>query len=112
VEWLNTTLAIVLGFVLRFVLPVAVTILVIWWFRRLDEGWKREAERVVEIENRPRPGNTGCWKINGCPPENRSKCRAFAHPELPCWQVLRAADGQLQELCLGCQVFRTAPVPA
>jgi hypothetical protein len=112
VDWLNTLLPVVLGFGLRFVVPVVLTIVVIWWFRRLDDGWKKEAERIVEVENRPRPGNPGCWKFNHCSPEDRAKCRAFAHPDQPCWQVFRAKDGRMLDRCLACQVFRTAPVPA
>ena len=111
-DWNNTILAIILGFVLRFGLPVSITILLIWWFSRLDEGWKKEAEQALGVGSRPLPGNPGCWKLQECPPENRKNCRAFAHPDQPCWQVFRAQDGRLLDRCLGCQVFQTAPLPA
>jgi hypothetical protein len=30
---------------------------------------------------------------------------------VPCWQVFRGKDGQLQERCLACEIFRRSPAP-
>ena len=55
--------------------------------------------------------NPGCWDIKNCSAEQRANCKAHAHPETPCWQLFRERDGRLQERCVGCDVFRKAPVP-
>lgn len=108
-EWLTTVSAIILLVLLRVVLPVAVTITIIYVFKRLDERWKREADLVnadfVKV------GNIGCWEINQCPTEQRASCKAYNNPDKPCWQVFRDKNGRLQERCIGCDIFHQAPVP-
>lgn len=105
---LETLGVLVLGIVVRFVLPIGITALLVWYFRRLDQRWQMEAKLAA---NRPMPKNPGCWKINKCSAEKRAKCRAYANPDKPCWQVYRTTDGLLQERCLGCDVFKKAPIP-
>lgn len=108
-EWLTTVSAIVLLVLLRVALPIAVTIAFILVFRWLDERWKKEADladsKLVQV------GNIGCWDINKCPEEQRAKCTAYINPNKPCWQVFRDKNGRLQERCIGCDIFRHAPVP-
>lgn len=103
-------LPVVIGLFIRLVIPIVLTIFVVYGLRKLDERWKREAagEKIPVAQAR----NIGCWEINNCPAENRSRCTAYANPDKPCWQVFRQADGHLQERCLLCQVFRRSPVPA
>lgn len=99
-------------FLLRFGLPVLATILVVWFFRRLDARWQAKAQ-----EYKARSGIESlvpvvrCWLINDCPEERRQNCPAYQNQEKPCWQHFRAVDGSLKESCLGCGVFRGAPVP-
>ena len=108
-DWLTTVFTMIIGILLRVIIPVAVTVLIIAILKRLDERWKREADQggptVVKV------GNIGCWDINNCPLKNREQCLAFAHPDKPCWQVFREEGGRLQEQCIGCDVFKHAPVP-
>ncbi|MBM3144230.1 MAG: hypothetical protein FJ010_04510 [Chloroflexi bacterium] len=100
-------------FLLRFGLPVALTGLVIWLFKRLDARWQAEAQ-----EYRKRTGveslapTVRCWLLNDCPEERKQNCPAFLNQGTPCWQHFRAGDGSLRESCLGCGVFRGAPVLA
>lgn len=111
-DGLMSILAVILGLLLRLGIPVLATILIILWLRHLDEEWKGQADREqarAGIVLRAR--NPGCWKINNCPPERRANCPAFANPDMPCWQVFRAKDGRLLDTCLGCEIFRGAPVP-
>ena len=110
-ENISIFLTFILGMVLRIGVPVAVTAFLIWWFHQLDARWQGLAEQDEISSGQMLVANRGCWDINKCAPENRGKCRAFAHPEMPCWQVFRSGDGALQERCLGCKVFREAPVP-
>lgn len=108
-EWLTTASAMILLVLLRVAIPIAVTLIFIKLLKWLDERWKKEAglegAKVVQV------GNVGCWEINECPAEQRAACKAFNNPDKPCWQVFREKNGRLQERCIGCDVFRHAPVP-
>ena len=105
---LETLGILALGVFVRFVIPIGVTALLVWFFRNLDHHWQEEAEQAsVPVM----PKNPGCWKIHKCSAEDRAKCRAYANPDKPCWHVFRDSDGLLQEKCLGCDVFKKAPVP-
>ncbi len=109
-EPLSTTLAVLLGLVVRVVLPLALTGLIVWGLRRLDAHWEAEAER--ELAEMPTPVHAWhCWEINGCVPERREACPAYQDPSQPCWQIFRR-DGRLRKSCLDCDVFRNAPWPA
>lgn len=108
-EWLTTILAILVGILLRLAVPIAITaggVLLLKW---LDERWKRDAGEVRTLASLAK--NIGCWEMKRCPPERRARCTAYAHPDIPCWQVLRDKDGRLQERCLGCEIFRRSPIP-
>jgi len=99
-------------FVMRFGLPVILTTLVIWLFRRLDDRWQAEAQ-VFQQRGAARSlvPAIRCWVLNDCPEERRQNCVAYQNQDIPCWQNFRAIDGSLKEKCLGCGVFRGAPVP-
>jgi hypothetical protein len=108
-EWSSTTSAMILGILLRVAIPLIVTFLIVYFLKRLDERWKTQSD----IEGSPlvKAGNEGCWEFNNCPEEERAVCKAFQNPDTPCWQVFRETNGRLQEQCIGCDVFRHAPVP-
>lgn len=106
-EWLDTVAALVIGLGIRIGLPILVTILLVRWLRRLDERWQAEARD----QRPPAARNIGCWEVNNCAAEQRAGCSAFANPEKPCWQVFRSSDGRMQQRCLGCKIFKEAPVP-
>lgn len=95
-----------LGLLLRLGLPLAVTALLAWWLKRLDARWQAAAARPAPARGRP------CWELRNCAPERRRECQAYAQPDQPCWQVWRAAEGELRPACLTCFVFQDAPVPA
>lgn len=104
----SAIITFMIGIFLRFALPVGATILMVLVLRRLDQRWQQEAQTDgVRFTAR----NIGCWEINKCPNENLANCEAYANPDTPCWQVFRDGSGRLQERCLGCDVFREAPVP-
>ena len=108
-DWLTNGLAILIGFLLRLAIPIALTILVVGLLKLLDERW----ERVARGEQIPAgiAKNIGCWIINNCSEEQRSGCLAAANPDRPCWQIFRGPDGRLQERCLACAIFRRSPIP-
>ena len=61
-DWLTTVFTMIMGMLLRVIIPIAATILVITILKWLDDRWKNEADlegsAVVKV------GNVGCWDIN------------------------------------------------
>lgn len=112
-ESVQAVLAVVAGLALRFGIPIALTILAVLWMRHLDARWKKDAdEQRIKLYGTAVPAhNTRCWDVKKCTEAQKAKCTAYAHPELPCWQVFRDGNGALREGCLDCQVFRLAPLP-
>jgi hypothetical protein len=108
-EALNVIITVIVGLLVRFGIPIALTVILVYLLRRLDERWQAEAKR--ELLALPLARNIGCWDVKNCSPEQRQKCSAYSHPDSPCWQHFRDQQGALQERCLGCDVFRQAPVP-
>jgi hypothetical protein len=107
-DTITAIFAVITGLALRLAIPVAVTALAIYFLRKLDSRWKAEAEtqQLLPVVEKPK-----CWEIHGCSAEMRATCKGYLS-EQPCWQALRKENGYLQERCLGCDVFRKAPVPA
>jgi len=110
-EGLMTIVWMLLGLTVRFGLPILMTVLVIIGLRKLDENWQSTASSPSLAMARVQVENSGCWQSKGCSVEQRQQCAAYNCQEMPCWQVFRDSHGQLKEACLGCEVFRTAPVP-
>lgn len=104
---MNTILTLVLGLLLRIGVPLAVTLLIFFLLRRLDATWQKEARALPVV-----PSHKPCWEVKGCSEENRKHCPVPAQPKTRCWQVFRLKNGQLRKECLGCEVFRLAPIPA
>jgi hypothetical protein len=103
---------VIIGLLVRFGLPILGTVLVIWFFRRLDAHWQAEAARQLHMGTPVALADREpCWDQRHCSPEMRNNCRAYLQQGIPCWQLFRAEDGRLKEACLGCEVFRKAPVP-
>ncbi len=108
----DATLAFVVGVLIRFAIPLALTLLAIWFFRRLDLRWKAEAEELTRLQmSMATARRTPCWEQKQCSPEKRESCPVYAQKELPCWQVLRDKNGNLKPGCLDCGVLLNAPLP-
>lgn len=107
-ESILSLLAVITGFLLRFVLPIAITAVAIYILRRLDARWQAEAETeaLSSAVEKPR-----CWETKNCPPEMRASCPGYLS-KAPCWQARRKDNGYLQDKCLDCDIFREAPIPA
>lgn len=104
---------VLLGIVVRFGLPIAATLLVIWLFQKLDAKWQVEARQQLQARMALAAANhVPCWEQHPCTPEQRAACPAYQSNQMPCWQVFRDADGRLREACMECDVFLAAPVPA
>jgi hypothetical protein len=106
-ENVNALLVFLTGVFVRVALPSALTLLVIYFLRRLDLSWQAEAR----AQRRLQPEKPACWEIIQCSRTRRAGCPAFVSPE-PCWQVHRLPSGYLRDDCLTCEVLRSAPAPA
>lgn len=105
-ETLPSFLAVLIGLLLRFAIPIAGTVLLVYFLRKLDAHWQAEAQLP------PQPAQKlECWKIKDCSSAQQKNCLAASSP-LPCWQVFRKPNGYLREECISCQVFINAPIPA
>lgn len=105
-ETLTSFLAILTGLLLRLAIPIAGTIILVYFLRKLDAHWQAEAQLA------PQPAQKiECWKIKGCSPAQQKNCIG-AGSHLPCWQAFRQPNGYLQEKCIACDVFINAPIPA
>jgi hypothetical protein len=94
------------GLLVRLAPPVAITAVLVYVLRKLDARWQADAPYAPVVIEKPE-----CWKLKGCPPEQRKNCPALSS-SLPCWQVFRLPNGYLHEDCISCKVFIDAPVPA
>ena len=103
---MDVVLTFLLGVLLRLGIPILVTALVLALLHSLDRHWQKEALALPVV-----PAGKPCWEIKGCPEEKKKNCPAAAQSKTPCWQVFRTRDGVMKEACLGCEVFRQAPVP-
>ncbi len=113
-EWWWQVAVIAGMFVLRLGVPLAITLLVGYWLRRLDAKWQAEAEaRWQASQLQPEPVqspllnrlNQPCWVTRGCDEAQRALCPATQNPHLPCWLVRRYPNGRLLEPCYTCQIF-------
>ncbi len=105
-ETITSLFAILTGLLLRLAIPIAGTMILVYFLRKLDAHWKTEAQLP------PTPAQKAeCWKVKGCSAAEKKDCPAAASP-LPCWQVFRQPNGYLQEGCISCPVFIDAPTPA
>jgi hypothetical protein len=110
-ETYSTALTVIAIILLRFGLPILVTVLFVYFLRRVDARWQKQAQEQMANSPKLIIQQTPCWEVNGCPPEKKYACRAFMKPEIPCWQQFRSPDGMVRESCLACSVFRNAKVP-
>ena len=103
---MEVALTFLLGLLVRLGIPIVITALLLFLLHRLDKRWQEEAMALPIV-----PTGKHCWEIKGCSEDKKKNCLAAARPTVPCWQAFRARDGVMKEACLGCDVFRQAPVP-
>ena len=104
-ESLQLLFAVLVGIAARLVIPIFVTVIAVYFLRRLDARWEKEGQNPPVTIEKP-----ACWEIKGCAPARSKACVGRTSP-LPCWQARRTANGYLREECLGCTIFMKAPVP-
>lgn len=120
-EILVETVALIVLFILRLGVPIAITVAIVGGLRWLDARWQAEADaqrssRAVAAGQlapaavaSPLAAEQPCWKLKQCPPEKREQCAACALTDIPCWMARLRTDGKLPARCYGCALFRTRP---
>ena len=109
-------LAVVGIFLLRLGVPLAITLAVGYWLRRLDAKWEAEALGQWEEEEVPagvkalKTTEQPCWELKGCDEAQRAQCPACQFWDVPCWVARLRATGRLPTECHNCGLF--APSPA
>jgi hypothetical protein len=117
VDWLFQATIILGMFILRLGVPLAITLAVGYWLRRLDAKWqaealarqatslarqKLEAEPKIEVF---RVIGQPCWVLKDCPQVLYAQCPAFQQAEIPCWLSRYRAEGSLPAKCYHCELF-------
>ena len=106
-DTITPVFAVATGIAVRLAIPIAITAIAIFFLRRLDRRWQTEAKEQLLL---PVVEKVQCWEVNDCSAEMRESCAGY-QSEQPCWQAFREDNGYLQESCLGCDVFKKAPIP-
>jgi len=104
-ETIPAFLALCFGLLVRLALPIAITLVLVYFLRKLDSRWQAEARLQPVPLQKPESR-----KIKDCPLERQTNCIARTS-SLPCWQMLRLPNGYLREECISCKVFIDAPIP-
>ena len=108
------TLYILLGILLRFAVPLAITFLVARFLRKLDRKWRDEAKLEKEqsrlvftnlFQQQP------CWEYNRCSGIRKAECLVYNQKQTPCWEVYRS-NGTLKTACKTCKYRQQIMVPA
>jgi hypothetical protein len=107
---METLMTVFVGIGFRILIPVAATAIFVFFLGKLDARWKAEAQMQMATSRLAVPQKP-CWEVRGCSEENKENCKAYANPDVPCWQTFRNKNGDLREGCLDCGVFHDAPEP-
>ncbi len=108
---LEGILAVIIGIILRFGLPLLITALIVVALKRVDASWQAEIdERRIQSLKGMEVEQVQCWTISSCPEIKREECVAYQIRSVPCWQHFRNGRGELREDCLECEIFRITPI--
>lgn len=109
-------LALIVMFVVRIGIPIALTLAFGLWLERKLQPPKEEAEKKAnEFARRERSSKIiqlHCWDLNHCASSKRAQCAACRHPELPCWLALQVEGGKVREECFTCRLYRADSMAA
>jgi hypothetical protein len=117
VDWLLQAIAIFGMFVLRLGVPLAITLAVGYWLRRLDAKWQAEAQARWKANQAQREAKIEpqtelvkviqgpCWVLKGCPETVYPQCPAYHHSDIPCWLAWFQAERAIPARCYRCTLF-------
>lgn len=103
-------MVVLLGFVLRLGIPLAVMMLLGHALRKLDQRWQAEATRIVERETALQKNH--CWRVKNCDTSMIKKCPRFNDLSVPCWSFFQS-NGTAARKCQDCVVWtQSSPMAA
>ncbi len=100
---------VLLLFVVRIGIPIAVTLAFGYWLERKLRPAEAPAETPENIRLVRKPSNIirlHCWDIKRCEPAQRAHCATCRHPDLPCWLAIQVEGGKVREQCFTCGFYR------
>ncbi len=103
------TVIVMLMFVLRIGVPIALTLTFGYWLERKLRPHQEPAQEVEKIQATRKATNIirlHCWDIKRCDASKRAQCAACHHPELPCWLALQVEGCKVREQCFTCAFYR------
>lgn len=99
----SAALAVLTGLALRLLIPILITVVIVFVLTRLDRRWQSEGTTAASRVQKP-----ACWETKHCSTDRRKVCAGY-RAEGPCWQAFRLSNGYLDQKCLGCPVFAAMP---
>lgn len=102
-------IAVILMFILRIGVPIALTLAFGYWLEKKLAPREREQESSTRqriARDDPKIIQLHCWDVKRCDATVRAQCAAYKHPELPCWLALQAEGAQVREECFTCALYK------
>ncbi len=100
---------VLLLFVVRIGVPIALTLAFGYWLERKLRPPEAPAETLEKARLTRKHSNIirlHCWDIKRCEPAKRAQCAATQHPELPCWLAIQVDGGKVRENCFTCAFYK------
>jgi hypothetical protein len=108
---------IILFFVLRCIVPLAITVAIGYLMNRLVDRWEAEETAAQEGTAGIEPvmpaakkaasttRSLPCWIVRNCDEEKRASCPAYLEPSLPCWIARLLSEGKQPDNCPDCPIY-------
>ncbi len=99
---------ILLLFVVRIGIPMALTLALGHWLERKlrPQDAVEETERVAGTRSASNVIRLHCWDIKRCSAAKRAQCAACRYPDLPCWLALQVDGGKVSAQCFACRFYK------
>jgi hypothetical protein len=99
-------LVVIAMFVLRIVVPVALTIALGKWLEKKLAPREMNQKQTDHAALNPKIIQLHCWDVKRCAPAIRAQCAASKHPELPCWLAIQTEGGTVRPECFSCALYK------
>ncbi len=99
-------------FVLRFGIPIALTIALGKWLEKKLKPTEQSEEKAHTPARTSKIIQLHCWDVKRCDPAIRARCAAYKHPDLPCWLAIQAEGGNVRHECFSCSLYKPQSMAA
>ncbi len=103
-------LVVLVMFVIRIGVPIAVTLAFGYWLEKKLRPREEPAAVRVHPLRAYSPTGSHCWDARHCASTQRALCAATRHPELPCWLALQVEGIKVREQCFTCAFYKTEAI--